>query len=214
MSRQQFILFLIVTYIINLIIKSRNNSPVLVGNKHDATKLVTLSNDNIPFSKRNEGLTYSISFWSYIKNWDDKGYKNKDIINWVDNLQLYYESKVNNLKLKIKLIDGNYEIYDIKNLTLQKWNNFIIIVNNRYVDIFINGNLEKSIHLKTLPNYTRNILNVCSNGGYKGYISNLRFYNYPLNLLDISYIKLVGPTLPSFMNFLFKVKPRGSNICV
>ena len=103
--------------------------------------------------------------------------------------------------------------YNINNITLQKWNNIIIIVNNRYIDVFVNGSLEKSVHLPTLPNYSRNILNVCSNGGYKGYISNLRFYNYALNLLNINYIGLVGPFMPNFTNFLFKIKPRAINTC-
>lgn len=207
------ILLIIFIFIIRNIINSRNNSPILVGNNHDASKLITLSNDNIPFSKKNGGLTYSISFWSYIKNWKNIGYKKKVIINWVDNLQMFYESKINNLKLRIKLINGQYEEYYLKNLTLQKWNNIIIIVNNRYVDIFINGNLEKSIHLKTLPNYSRNILNICPNSGYNGYLSNLRFFNYPLTLFDISYIKFIGPKLPSLFNFLLKAKPSGANSC-
>ena len=74
-------------------------------------------------------------------------------------------------------------------MTLQERNNFIVAVNNRYVDIFINGNHQYILKLCQLCTKYFKCMFKCS---YKGYISNLRFYNYPLNLLNILY-KEVGP---------------------
>ena len=207
-----FLLGVLLLFLIHKVKEYRNNSPVLIGDKHDASQLLTFSSSDIPFSKKDHGLSYSISIWSYVKSWDSD-LKQKEILNWVDNMLIYYNSRRNTINFRIKLLDGNFEEYYIKGITLQKWNNIVVVVNNRYVDIFINGTLMRSVYLKTLPNYKRNIVNVCSNGGYNGYLTNLRFFNYPIGLFSINYMNSFGPKIPNILNFLFKIKPRTLNLC-
>ena len=69
----------------------------------------------------------------------------------------------------------------VENINLQKWVNIIVAINDRMVDVYLNGKLVKS---KTLPNVinvnhlNKSDLHVTSNGGFGGYISRLQYYPY------------------------------------
>lgn len=72
----------------------------------------------------------------------------------------------------------------------QKWNNIVINLNNNdTVDIFINGNLERTFrksHRKTLINKDRNTITIGSNNGIYGAICNIQYYNRPLRMNEIT----------------------------
>ncbi len=77
----------------------------------------------------------------------------------------------------------------------QKWNNLVISYTDTTVDIFVNGNLEKSvpIHFTNQPKYDiADILetgegdNTVVNGGLHGAICNVVYHKIPLKPFQIA----------------------------
>jgi hypothetical protein len=79
--------------------------------------------------------------------------------------------------------------YDVSILT-QRWNQIVFNYNRNNVDLFINGRLERSFLMTTLPQY--NDLDQITIGdsnvnGIQGAICNVAYYNHPLSLQQITY---------------------------
>jgi hypothetical protein len=70
----------------------------------------------------------------------------------------------------------------------QKWNNIVINYNRNVVDLYINGNLERSFYMqKVLPKYNEmDRITVGSFDGISGSICNVMFYNHPLSPSQIA----------------------------
>lgn len=81
---------------------------------------------------------------------------------------------------------------DINNVPIQKWNHFVLTLNNKLVDIYMNGKLVKSVELlnPSVPN--SNDFHLFSNGGFGGHISNLRYFNYNISASDVYQIYIAG----------------------
>lgn len=103
-----------------------------------------------------------------IKN--DLNYNNDDFNPEVDN----YDFDEN----------GNRIIFKYNNFLFQKWNNIIINYNGGTLDIFLNGELVKSIN-EIVPYYTLDNLTTGTNNGIKGGICNVIYYRNPLKIYNI-----------------------------
>lgn len=78
--------------------------------------------------------------------------------------------------------------YDIT-VSGQKWNQFVFNYNNNKVDVFINGNLERSFDLATnIPQYslTDDIITIGSKNGLDGAICNITYSKNPLTKYQIA----------------------------
>jgi hypothetical protein len=86
----------------------------------------------------------------------------------------------------------------------QKWNNIVLNYNNQRVDLFINGNLEKTVSLTpNLPTYNpSDVVFVGSEKGISGAICNVVYYNTPLTKTQIS----------QSWNMLFSQNPPINNL--
>jgi hypothetical protein len=82
---------------------------------------------------------------------------------------------------------------DITNLPYDKWFNVVIKLRNTTMDVYVNGTIASRLNFINVPKQNYNDINVCSNGGFVGSLSDLRYYNYALNVFDINYIVYKGP---------------------
>ena len=103
--------------------------------------------------------------------------------------------------------DINEEI-KITDLPLNKWVNVIIRVDNRKLDVYINGRLTKRHILSGVPKQNYGDVYVAMNGGFSGYISNLHYFNSALDTSHIQSIVDKGPNLKMKSTDLTKTKPR------
>jgi hypothetical protein len=87
------------------------------------------------------------------------------------------------------------ETCDIENFPLQKWVNVNISLRSNVLDIFLDGNLHKSCILGGFPIINKGDLFICKDGGYNGYLSNLKYSNKALPSGEIAKIYKNGPTL-------------------
>lgn len=108
-------------------------------------------------SPEGEGLTF---IWNmYIPSftpeniWFTSYAKDKPLLRIGDTPQILYNPKNNSLKVMVKYkstqFTSHYPIIELKDIPMQKWNKFIVVIKTNEVKIYING--EIIIH-KVLPN--------------------------------------------------------------
>ena len=81
-------------------------------------------------------------------------------------------------------------ICSIKNINLQKWVNLIVVLNNRTLDVYLNGKLAKTCMLPGVPRINNdtdvqvtagnNPNDMDTNAGFSGYTSNIQYLPYDL----------------------------------
>lgn len=89
----------------------------------------------------------------------------------------------------------NVDVCDIENFPLQRWVSINLTMRNNVVDIFFDGELKKSFVLRGFPVLADNDMLVCPDGGFNGYISNMKYSNKALSVESIKSMYKSGPTL-------------------
>ena len=164
---------------------------------------------------KNEGISWSLSFWIYIDNWDYLYLFPKKIISWEENAYIWLSKKSNDLNIQIPIDNrsNSSEKIQFKSIPIQKWIHCCVILENRYVDLWMNGKLYHSKKLSGVPrfNYTKdmNITPGGNNGGFSGYISRFRYYNIPIKKNLIQYLYRDGPInrnpIPNLIGYFKKL---------
>ena len=163
----------------------------------------------------NKGIEFTYSVWILIDNlkYMNGQYKhifhkgNDDIIfnneedmglNFPNNAPgLYLHPTKNSLVVVMNTFKTINEKIEIDNIPLNKWLNVVIRVENKNVDVYINGNIKVRHVLSSVPKQNYGDVFVNMNGGFSGYLSKLRYYNYGLNPREIIKIIENGPSLKS-----------------
>ena len=89
-----------------------------------------------------------------------------------------------------------YEIIEIDNIPIKKWICCTIRVQNKTVDVYINGVLTKRTTLQNVPiqNYYDTYVGNRENG-MGGYVSSLRYFGYAIGYDKIQELLAIGPNL-------------------
>jgi hypothetical protein len=133
---------------------------------------------------------FAISMWVYVdpQSKSFKSYSKECNIIDMDNRKpkITYIDNNSNSDEKDKLIiyfgDNKHTISNKG----QKWNNIVINCNSTIIDIFMNGNLEKTFYLQEPLDYTNTgKITLGSNEGLDGAICNIMYYNTPLTKTEI-----------------------------
>lgn len=184
--------------------KNKNNKNIIIDTPVNAFGL----KDNKFTVKNSElGLEFSYSVWIYIQDWTH-GWKNifvkgsgspgsstpdQPASSQLRAPGLWLYPDTNSLHARINTYASPNEGCDIKNIPLQKWVHIAYVLNNRTVDMYIDGKLERSCVLRGVPKLNDSDLVVCDNNGFFGKISNLVYYKYALKPEDVHNIYSSGP---------------------
>lgn len=120
-----------------------------------------------------------------------------------------YISGFNNMTMSLKIIMDIFPYKDpitsttyynqdiiIENIPIKKWVNLIVrCTSQNVVDIFINGTLVQRVKLYNTVKQNYDNVYVSQNGGFDGFISNLKYYNYNIGTFEIDQIVSAGPNL-------------------
>ena len=195
-----------------------SSDPTLVDGMADGTQMLVIpQNPAIPHSvpilrsvNQEDGIEFTWSIWTYIKNLKpDNLYKhvfhkgNDNInpengINFPNNAPgLYITPDTNNFVIIMNTFKEIQEEIIVEDIPLNKWINIIIRVENHNLDVYINGTIVKRHILNSVPKQNYGDVFVNMNGGFSGYLSKLRYYNYGVNVRDIIKIVKDGPSLKS-----------------
>jgi hypothetical protein len=192
------VLVVVIVILVNRAKKNKANVSVLMGAPADA---FDLKDKSFPVKNSDEGLEFSYSVWIYIQDWT-RGWKNIFVkgektagagtnSSRAPGLWLYPDT--NALHARINTFASPNEGCDIKNIPLQKWVHIAYILNNRTVDIYIDGKLERSCVLRGVPKLNDDPVHVCDNGGFFGKISNLVYFRYAMKPDEVYKIYASGP---------------------
>jgi len=75
----------------------------------------------------------------------------------------------------------NTETVKIENINMQKWVNVLVTVNNRTMDVYINGKLVQTKSFNNIIDtnaFNHGGINVTPGGGFGGFISKVQYYPY------------------------------------
>jgi hypothetical protein len=162
------------------------NAYVIINQPHNSINGKNLNN-NMVTTVCNKGISWTYNFWLYIDDWNYKFGKKKYILQ-SDNVSIWLDEKLPNLHIDINVFNKPNQSIIYKDIPVQKWLNYALILDNRNLDLFINGYLYRSIFLQNVPEQkiTTNI-DLFSNGGISGYISQFKYFSYNI---DRSRVKL------------------------
>ena len=199
---------------------SFNQSPFLFKGMVDAKIMQVIPQDPnangsvtlFRSDNKEEGIEFTYSVWLFI---DDLVYqqgqykhifhKGNDNINF-DNAPigmnhpnnapgLYIAPNTNALVVVMNTFNNIKETVTIDNIPLNKWVCVQIRVENHQLDTYINGKLAKRLIMSGVPKQNYGDVYVAMNGGFSGYMSNLRYFNYGLGTTEIQQIVATGPDL-------------------
>ena len=97
---------------------------------------------------------------------------------------LFYQDDIDNTTQKPIIVD---------NVPLQKWIHVAFRLENTLLDVYINGNINNRFKMSYAPKINYYDIQICPNGGFSGFLSNLRYYDYALSVFDINNIVMFGP---------------------
>ena len=111
---------------------------------------------------------------------------------------LYINPKYDGIRVIMNSFDDPLsEIVDIKDLPIAKWMNVVIRIQGVNCDVYVNGRLTKRRIMKKVVKQNYDDVNICLNGGFSGYLSNLSYYNNAISIAEIQDILMSGPSLKS-----------------
>lgn len=200
----------------SLLISQAANPRLLDGMIDAKTGLVIPQDPKVPTSinvarsaNQNKGIEFTWSCWIFINDlvynttkYRCVFYKGNDYtadagatgLNFPNNAPgLYITPNTNNLKIIMNTFNDIDQYVIINEIPLKKWLNVIIRCKNTTVDIYINGDISKSLQLDGVPKQNYGNVFVSPNGGFDGYTSNLWYYDYALNPIEISTLVAQGP---------------------
>jgi len=148
------------------------------------------------FDKQDNGkyehkqTNYAFSMWVYINPQTNRNNVNSNIFSYAELYpNISYIKQDEHSGKDIYRFTVNEQFYDIS-LANQKWNNIVMNFNNNdTIDIFINGNLErtfKSSDRKTVSNEYKNEIQIGSDNGIYGAICNIKYFNRPISQNEIT----------------------------
>lgn len=157
----------------------------------------------ITFSQPNNGFSFSTQIWMYIKDFNYKyGYKKP--VYTKGGFVLSIDDYNNNLTLEVPIYSSSTParlVYE--NLPIQKWLHVVILVENRNIDLWINGELYQSKHLENFPKVFENDpARFTPEGGFHGYLCNIIHYEYPISKAKVIELFKIGPIDNSLLALL------------
>jgi hypothetical protein len=204
------IVFLIIYLTYYAVQASKNASSSMLVIVNDVIDAM-VARPSVSLPQVTQGMNQSISTWIYIKSWNYNFGQYKNIL-WIGNPpsngtaqattrhspSLWLYPLTNSLKVVTSTsAPGGVESCDIQNIPLMSWVNIVYVLNNRTVNIYINGLLERSCALQGIPVIANDPINVTAGGstnaGFYGKIGKTVYYTYPLLPNDIANVYQQGP---------------------
>ena len=115
-------------------------------------------------------------------------------ISYPNNVLIIYYSNTNSL-LFMNTYDEVLEEIMIENMPINKWINLTFRLQNKSVDVYVNGLLTKRHELSAPPRQNYGKVWCCKNGGFGGYLSTLHYFDYAISYNKIQEILVKGPKM-------------------
>ena len=189
---------------------SNASSPWLVKDTRIARQGLVIPGNMIPLSNDGRfGMEFSYSMWIYVNQWDTPVAQQskqplKHILHKGDSSPapvfqapgIWMDQSSN----EIVVVMNTFNKTDTKdgcvvsNIPIGLWVNLIVICIENKIDIYVNGGLKNRCTLNGIPMQNMGDVYITQNGGYDGFISKVRYYNYALPYWKVEQILADGPS--------------------
>jgi hypothetical protein len=187
----------------------KNDSPWIVKNNKNAKNSLVItqdpSNENSITLYRSDnqqsGIQFSYVFWMVIENMEYKFGEWKHVFHKGNKTSypnrapgVFIHPEKNALRFYMNTYKNILEYIDIDNIPLKRWVHVGLVLDHKYLDVYINGYLRKRHELSSLPKQNFGDLWLNLYGGFEGYLSKLRYYRRALKYYEIESIVTKGPS--------------------
>ena len=203
------IIYYLGVYIINTyLMTSTTKSLLLNGSKNGKNALVVSQDPTsvnyiaINKSDGQNGIQFTYGFWLLIQGYDYKNGEWKHVFHKGNSSSypnrapgVWLHPTKNLVRVYMNTLDNILEYADVDNLPVNKWIYMNIILDNKNLDLYINGYLKIRKELASLPKQNDDDFWVSMFGGFEGYISNIKYYAYAIDFNEINKTINEGPSI-------------------
>ena len=186
----------------------------------DGIKLPYRDNDLIfikerhPLPELNHQVQFTISFWMKVENLPIVNQNHTTLLSQNGNqFNIQYDNSQNTLIVNIRVKNNvsvtnqqNILSFSIPNIIkIQSWQMITVVVDNRYLDIYSNNQLQRSIFLSNVPYLTNNSWRLFpGESPFMGTLTCIRYFNYSFNEHEIIRLfKWYNPFFPNESYFFW-----------
>tara|TARA_B110000285_G_scaffold41791_1_gene46018 strand:- start:462 stop:1433 length:972 start_codon:yes stop_codon:yes gene_type:complete len=112
---------------------------------------------------------------------------------YIKNLSTGNSTNTATLKLIMSTTSNNTDFIEIDDIPLKHWVNIVVRMKNTTLDVYVNGTVAGRLNLQQVPLQNYYDVHIGQNNGFDGKISNLRYYDYALNIFEINKVVAAGP---------------------
>ena len=103
--------------------------------------------------------------------------------------------KANTLVVVMNTYEEVIEEIEVPNIPINKWINVVIRVQNRVLDVYVNGSIAIRHKFTSVPKQNYGDVFINMNGGFSGQISSLQYFNRALSGVEIQSGNSAGPNM-------------------
>lgn len=175
-------------------VAAQRDSVELIGPIRMGNDSLTLSASLPRSMNENEGLEFSYTAWILINDYGTGNTATPTIfVRGTGTPEVSFDVNTNTLNIIQKTYKGTEEV-KVRNMPAEKLFHLGVVVTQTAMDVYVNGLLHTHKSLESLPLIEEAPVNVAPNGGWKGMIANLIYYNYALSAGEIRSIAATKAT--------------------
>lgn len=200
-------LFYVGRYYFNKYTEMIYNSPYLLDGIKSAKRSLVVSQDPanssyIPIarSEGQNGIQFTYDFWLLVETYDYKpgqwkhvfhkgnasGYPNRAPGVWL------HPSK-NALRFYMNSQENILEYVDIENIPARKWMHIALVLDDKDMDVYVNGYLKARKKLSSVPKQNNGDFWCNMFGGFEGFMARIRYYSRAITAEEILSNVRAGP---------------------
>ena len=184
--------------------RKRARFPNLLKQKHRASETLTIHADSMP--SINDPFIFTIHLRFYIQDWRYRYKKFKCLIQKGEGKtvcpQIEFDKEatgLNTAHFTLNTQEG-LEYITLDDIELRKWVTLTFVVNQKHIDCYHNGKLQKTHTLKGLPKINGDDVIVCPSGGFMGMVDAIIYSPYSLSPEEVLYLeKRPFPNVKKFL---------------
>ena len=188
-------------------IESTKESPyILTGTKNAKRSLVISQDPSVPGSipllrshnKSDAEFTYSV--WLMVENteykygeWKHVFHRGNDTGYPLRAPGVYFHPKENTIRVYMNTMNEAMEYVDIPNVPIKKWIHLGVVLRGNQLEVYFNGKLRMVKTFTSVPRQNHGKLWINLFGGFDGYLSRFRYFNYAVDYSTLLNIVKDGP---------------------
>jgi hypothetical protein len=200
-------LFYILRYFFNKYQLSVVESPYLLEGLKNAKHALVISQDPnnagyvpMPRSEGKDGIQFTYSFWLMIEGYDYKSGEWKHVFHKGDPNSypnrapgVWLHPATNGMRVYMNTQTTILEYVDVMNLPLRKWIHVAIVLDDKDLDVYINGYLKSRKQLSSVPKLNNGDFWCNMFGGFEGFVGRIQYFAKAIGPDELSSIVKEGP---------------------